>query len=137
MSKTITPTMLPFARWTDDCSGKKDFDGPIISVFTRYWPAGGSGMVYDTAHPELGLHPENNGAPASAHSEIVLRYYTAEGYANPEDDQGEYETLVEKEFKGGSGAEVRAQVVAWVHQQLIQIHLVLLSHYHPEVKGGY
>jgi hypothetical protein len=26
------------AQWTDDCFGKKDYDGDILSVSTRYWP---------------------------------------------------------------------------------------------------
>ena len=29
------------ARWTNDCSGKKDFDGRIVDLSTRYWPRGG------------------------------------------------------------------------------------------------
>ena len=34
------------ARWTDDCQGKKDFDGRLLSYSTRYWPASyrGSGI---------------------------------------------------------------------------------------------
>lgn len=26
------------ASWSDDCCGKKDFDAPIISLSSRYWP---------------------------------------------------------------------------------------------------
>lgn len=25
-------------RWTQDCQGKQDFDGALLSVLTRYWP---------------------------------------------------------------------------------------------------
>lgn len=33
------------AKWTDDCSGKKDFDARVLSISTRYWPRGG-GFLY-------------------------------------------------------------------------------------------
>lgn len=32
--------LRPAAVWTPDCQGKQDFDGPILSISTRYWPAG-------------------------------------------------------------------------------------------------
>ena len=27
-------------EWYDDCQGKKDYDGAIMQVFTRFWPGG-------------------------------------------------------------------------------------------------
>ncbi len=29
------------AKWTNDCQGKKDYDGSIVRITTRYWPRGG------------------------------------------------------------------------------------------------
>lgn len=42
MSETTQQDMPRInARWTDDCQGKKDFDGTIIDISSRYWPRGG------------------------------------------------------------------------------------------------
>lgn len=27
-----------YTEWTNDCSGKQDFDFPVLRVSTRYWP---------------------------------------------------------------------------------------------------
>jgi hypothetical protein len=35
-------------RWTDDCQGKKDFDGDIVLLSTRYWPRGGGYSAMDS-----------------------------------------------------------------------------------------
>ena len=34
------------AKWTDDCQGKKDYDGKILCLSTRYWPRGGGVTVH-------------------------------------------------------------------------------------------
>jgi hypothetical protein len=66
------------AKWTDDCQGKKDYDGDIVSISTRYWPEGGGFSV---------LHPDRtwtNGLPGikpSAKSELILRH-AGEGLNN-------------------------------------------------------
>jgi len=35
-------------KWTNDCQGKKDFDGPIVTLSSRYWPSGGGFSMLDT-----------------------------------------------------------------------------------------
>lgn len=65
--------LSPMVAWSGDCSGKKDYDGKLLVVSTRYWPAGGGFYIMDSRHPEKGLYPSNNGQPPSAHSSIILR----------------------------------------------------------------
>jgi len=48
--------MKPCAEWTDDCQGKKDYDGPIITIATRYWPD-------HTANAALLLHHQGDPIP--------------------------------------------------------------------------
>ena len=33
------PHLLLAAEWTDDCQGKKDYDGDVLAITTRCWPA--------------------------------------------------------------------------------------------------
>ena len=90
-------------EWTDDCSGKKDYDGDVVRVSTRYWPRGGGflefgpdGFKDNDARPEI---------KPSAKSHILF---------------GD-EDLATAEFEGETEAEVKAEVEAWVAAQLARI----------------
>ena len=102
--------LVPCAKWTDDCQGKKDYDGRLISISCRYYPG-----------PE-GPHALPYGPTPSAHAAIHLDCGepNAGGY-------GDYLTLTEKEFTGPDEADVKRQVEEWVKQKFDQISL-LLSH---------
>lgn len=39
------------AKWTPDCQGKKDYDGQILSISTRYWPSGGGFATFSYTEP--------------------------------------------------------------------------------------
>ena len=95
------------AEWTDDCCGKKDYDGDILSISTRYWPAGGSGMFFDPAQPELGLRHFDDGTRPSATSALILR-----------GENEDSETIVKKDFEGDTFAEVALQVQVWAQEQM-------------------
>jgi hypothetical protein len=100
----------PNIEWTPDCSGKWDYDGHIISISTRYWPAGGGfhvsngGVFVDSAEIFPHIKP-------SAHARIVLR---CAGYDESLD-------LIGKEFEAGTEAEVKAQVESWVQEQFERV----------------
>lgn len=94
------------AEWTDDCCGKKDYDGEVLSVSTRYWPRGGSALMLDTARPDLGLHHVDDGSRPSAKSSLLL-------YGD-----GDYMTLTEHEFEADTFEEVAALVEAWAQEQM-------------------
>lgn len=97
------------AEWSDDCCGKKDYDAPVLSISTRYWPAGGSALVFDTATPEQGLRKYNDGSGPSAKSHLIINFA---------EDGGLDGVLSEKEFKGQSIEEVCAQVEEWAQEQM-------------------
>ncbi len=82
----------PSARWSD-CQGKKDFDGWLVSISTRYWPGYGS--------------------RPSAHSSINLLF----GDADDDGYNADYFMLTEKTFEGDTEADVKRQVEVWVHDR--------------------
>jgi hypothetical protein len=96
------------AEWTNDCQGKKDFDGEIVSLSTRYWPRGGGfGLM---VRNEAGvLEIENNDArpeiKPSAKSSILL----------------DGECVTSEEFDGETFEDVAAQVEAWAKEQHAKI----------------
>lgn len=94
------------AEWTDDCQGKKDYDGDLVRLSTRYWPRGGG---FDIFSRESGW---SNGSPdikPSATSEIFI--CTA----------GIDLTLAKKEFEAETEAEVKSQVEEWADRQYQRI----------------
>jgi hypothetical protein len=109
--------MTPYAMWTDDCQGKKDFDGPIISISTRYWPGpeGGGSMLVRTNPLEISTLPY--GPKPSAHAAIHLRL----GPAEEGDGGGDYCIWREKKFEGDTEAEVKAMVELWGQEQMAEI----------------
>jgi hypothetical protein len=50
------------AGWTNDCQGKKDYDGDILSISTRYWPRGGGFSVVNHS-PEGTTIQDNDSRP--------------------------------------------------------------------------
>jgi hypothetical protein len=107
------------AAWTDDCQGKKDFDGELVSLSTRYWPSGGG---FDML---IGGRFQRNADPAikpSASSTIYLGS-TANDFL---DDAIE---LVSQEFTGSTQAEVQAAVETWAAEQYGRIGEVLLREF--------
>lgn len=99
--------------WTDDCCGKKDYDGDIVAVSTRYWPRGGSAMVLNTSNGQ-GLQKFDDGSKPSATCSIML----LNGYRHHND---ETEYLLKKNFEGESFEEVAAKVEAWAQEQMYRV----------------
>jgi hypothetical protein len=89
MSETAITYVAPSFEWTDDCQGKKDYDGPLLSVSTRYWPP---------SYSRDGQH--------SASASILWG-----------DPATEYTTIAEHEFFGDTLDEVKQFVEAWVAEQ--------------------
>lgn len=97
-------------EWTNDCSGKKDYDGPILRVSTRYWPRGGG---YFTLNSNVGVLQGNETRPEikpSARSSILLS-----------DDL----EIAEQKFEGETEEEVKTQVEKWVQLQYERILKVI------------
>ena len=102
------------AHWTDDCQGKKSFDGFVVLIDTRYWPRN-----YD-----------RDGKP-SAKSSIDINFkdedgqYLVYGY-------GDNESLIEADFKADTEEEVKAQVEIWVQTQFERIVTALRKEFGRE-----
>jgi hypothetical protein len=96
--------LTPPAEWTDDCGGKKDYDGHLISISTRYWPPA----------------KDPNGM-ASARSSILLRHGRPD-----EGGETEYIVLKEQEFQEHTEESVKAAVEIWVRAQMQQIIYTLI-----------
>ena len=101
------PELIPRARWTDDCQGKQNYDGRLLSISTRYWPGpeGGGGMTYDTETKVIGTLPY--GKQPSAVAAIHLEHGV--------DD---FIVLREASFTASTEAEVKAAVEQWVREQV-------------------
>lgn len=118
--------LKPCVMWNPDCQGKWDYDGRFVSISTRYWPGGRGFDVYDTAHPELGLHPHIDPAiRPSATASIVLNH----GKPDDFDGYGDSLPLVSKDFEADTEAEVKAQVEGWVNEQFHDLARLVMRHY--------
>ena len=100
MSETRTVDTSPCARWTSDCNGKQDYDGRMLSISTRYWPAWKSSDRRPSAHAAIHV---NHGRP------------------DPDDDWGDYTVLFDQEFSAATESEVKVLVEAWVAEQFAYI----------------
>jgi hypothetical protein len=105
------------AVWTDDCQGKKDFDGEVVSISTRYWP--GYHTMFDTAEPEKGFQQVRTGGPHAIAS-LVIRHEPIEG-----EEYSEWLTLAEADFAGETEEEVKGKVEAWVQGQFLRLAAAL------------
>jgi hypothetical protein len=86
------------AKWTDDCQGKKDYDGDIISISTRYWPAKDYRLI------------GGNLVKPSANCSLILRH--------GEDD---YFELISKDFEADTFEEIKVLVEKWAQEQMDRI----------------
>lgn len=91
-------------EWTNDCQGKMDYDGEVLSVSTRYWPRGGGFHIMTGGGSWEGNETRPEIKP-SAHSSILL--FGKE--------------IVKKEFEGETPAEVHYAVEVWVREQVTSL----------------
>lgn len=126
----LVETFEPHAEWTDDCQGKKDFDGSFLSISTRYWPGEASGegpmIVNSTPGQPPKISTGSYGRHPSASASIHINH--ADGW--------EYTTLIEKKFEAPTEAEVKALVERWVRVTCRDMLRILVAHYSPEAQLG-
>jgi len=103
------------AQWTDDCCGKKDYDAPIISLSTRYWPRGGGHFVV-TNTPGQPVKIEGNEARPE-----IKPSATASIMINFAEDVGMDAILAQHDFEAETFEELKLQVEAWAQQQMDRI----------------
>lgn len=109
-------------EWTDDCQGKKDYDGDVLHFSTRYWPRGGGFSLTTTNENGVVTVEENEGSPdvkPSAVSSLRLM--------NGDDNYTQIEELIEQKFEGETFEEVAEQVEAWAQEQMYKVAKALRS----------
>ncbi len=106
------------ATWTDDCQGKKDYDGELISVSTRYWPAkGGFWVVNKDSSGTTIRDGEDQKGMCSARSAIIVEH--GDGYF----------PLVECQFEAPTQEAIQRCVEAWVEDKVNEVYQVLREHF--------
>ena len=94
------------AKWENDCQGKKDYDGNILSISTRYWPTSGGFEVRHNGN--IVWHDGIEDMKPSAIS--YLRIRSREFNSN--------RILAKQEFEGESFEEISNQVEEWAQCQM-------------------
>lgn len=93
-------------EWTDDCQGKKNYDGDILSISSRYWPRGGGFGIMTS---EGVKHNHFQDIKPSATSSLVLST-----------EAGDFEIAL-KGFEGETEEEVKTMVEAWAQEQMNKV----------------
>lgn len=110
--KRFPKAMSLEAEWTDDCCGKKDYDGTILAISTRYWPRGG-GMFVVHNNPGQPVKIEDDSArpeiKPSASCSLLIHY--------SEDATGGF-AIIEKEFEAETLEEIKALVEPWAQEHM-------------------
>lgn len=97
-------------KWTDDCFGKKDYDANLIKISSRYWPRGGSHLVFNEGGLiSDGNSPERRGIKPAACSSLLF---------------GGIE-LEEKWFDGDTPEEVFKMVEEWADEKIKQLETIM------------
>ncbi len=110
--------ILPYVKWTPDFQGKWDYDGPLLSISCRYWPANGGFHILKDGH----FIPNPSIRKPSASASIILNHG---GEPEDGDGGGDYIELRKQEFEFDTEAEVKAAVEVWVATQVRDIHRIL------------
>jgi len=97
--------VLSEIEWTNDCQGKQDFDGEILTLSSRYWPQGGGYWAFDQATGKEASNEDRPEILPSATSSILLLG----------------EEIASQDFKANTEAEVKAQVEAWARGQIERV----------------
>ena len=116
----LLDSLEPCAQWSNDCQGKKDYDGRLLSISTRYWPA--TPTVPNEFNPASGKWTAAPyGEKPSATASIAVNHGKPDQYG-----YGDYTTLCEQKFEADTEGEVKALVEAWVKAECNRIlHLIV------------
>lgn len=118
------------ATWTPDCCGKQDYDAPILSISTRYWPRGGGLMVvYNLPSQPIKIEMDSERQEIKPSANCSLKIDYAE-------DTGLDFVLAEKDFEGETEEEVKAQVEIWAQQQMDKAVAALVKAFCPSCGGN-
>jgi hypothetical protein len=124
--------MKPAIVWTDDCQGKKNYDGSILSISCRYWPHGGGFHLLDTSKlPSDEAWQGNEKRPEikpSASVSLTLDYFENEEEKSDPDNHS-WNDLISADFEGETEEEVKAKVEKWVQDVFDDIVKIITEKY--------
>lgn len=100
-------------EWSDDCNGKKDYDGTLVAVESRYWPRGGGHMSFERGPDGLRELPQDMTIEPCAASSI--RFCGVD--------------IAQEEFTAETEEEVRKAVENWVAEQVERLRATLRAEY--------
>jgi len=92
--------------WTDDCNGKKDYDGELVCISTRFWPSN---------------YQKNGSCSAKCHVMMM------DGGRS-----GESKDLIAQHFEGDSFDSVSSQVEEWAQTQADRVYKAILKEFWNE-----
>lgn len=107
----MTTKCVP-AEWTDDCQGKKDYDAPLVSLSTRYWPRGGGFAVLSQGRGWEDNDARPNIRP-SARAKIILH------------TRGDDSVIAEQYFEHDTEEAVKAAVEEWAEGQYLRVYQLM------------
>lgn len=106
-------SLEPCAKWTDDCQGKKDYDGLLLVISTRYYPS-----------------PYQENRLKSAHVAINIEH------GEPDDNgYGQYIEVVKAHFENDTEAAVKQRVENWVKLRFQEIAKLLTDFYETDLSS--
>lgn len=119
----IEELTTPCAVWTDDCQGKKDFDGRLLSISTRYYPGpeGGGFMTVSNGPEGLSFGTAPYAARPSAIASIDFNF----GIPDAPGGYGNYVHWREEQFEGDTEESVKMQVEGWVRERMGELVVLL------------
>ena len=101
------------AKWTDDCQGKKNYDGPVISISTRFWPPNYDGK-----------------GRYSARSHLMI------DHNNEPDDFPDGYSVIEQEFYGLTEDEVKKQVEEFAQKMMDRVVKAVQQEFYVDPNGS-
>ncbi len=102
------------ANWTDDCQGKKNYDGQIISIQSRFWP------TIDLTNPDV------RRILPSAKAAICIHFKSKQKSGEMTENQI---ILIEREFEDQSEEVVKEQVEVFCEYEFMKIANILSKFY--------
>lgn len=95
--------LQPCAHWEPDCNGKTSYDGPIVSIESRYWPG----------------HYDKHGQHTASASIVVHTWH------EPTNQADHFDLVIATDLNGSTELAVRAKVEDWVTQKMQRIVQIL------------
>jgi len=95
------------AEWTNDCSGKQDYDAELVTLSTRYWPS---------QYSQTFRHPDKI---ITDHPSALVGIYLCE----------ESDPLIATEFYADTEAGVKCKVEEWAQAQFEKIERVIRAEF--------